>query len=92
MMLAQFHDTPDQMVLQVSGRLAKGWVEELEVCWRAERKKSPVRRFSVDLRGVTFIDKSGERLLRVMHRDGATFLVGGLLVEEVINQITGGSK
>lgn len=75
-------------MLQVSGRLAEGWVSELEECWRARRDKS----ISVDLRSVTFIDESGERLLRRMHREGATFLAEGLLIREVINQITGGSK
>jgi len=87
-MLARFREIDGRTVLQVSGRLAAGWVTELEQCWRSGGKK----RISVDLRGVTFIDESGERLLRRMHREGATFLAEGLLVREVVNQITGGSK
>lgn len=88
MMLARFREINGRTVLQVSGRLGDGWVTELEECWRAR----PDKRISVDLRGVTFIDLSGERLLRRMHREGATFLAEGLLIREVVNQITGGSK
>ena len=61
---------------------------ELEQCWSSRGNKH----ISVDLRGVTFIDESGEHLLRRMHREGATFQVGGLLVQEVVNQITGGAR
>ena len=88
MMLARFDRIDGRPVLQVNGRLAAEWVRELEECWRSGQNKQIL----VDLRGVTFIDESGERLLRRMHRDGATFLSGGLLVREVVNQITGGSK
>jgi len=88
MMRAQFLEIEGHPVLQVCGRLAEGWVQELEDFWRAGKKDH----ISVDLRGVTFIDESGARLLRRMYRDGATFLAGGVLVREVVNQITGGSK
>lgn len=88
MMLARVNQIDGHPVLQVSGRLAAGWVRELEQFWHGEQNK----RILVDLRGVTFIDESGERLLRRMHRDGARFLSGGLLVREVVDQITGGSK
>jgi hypothetical protein len=92
MMKAQFQEHDDEVILQVCGRVAEGWVEELERCWRAEKASHPAARFSVDLRCVTFIDHAGERLLGLMHRDGATFLAAGLLTQEVVNQITGGSK
>jgi anti-anti-sigma regulatory factor len=88
MMLACFREIDGRTVLQVSGRLGDRWVTELEEYWGARREKS----ISVDLRGVTFIDESGERLLRRMYREGATFQAEGLLVREVVNQITGGSK
>ena len=88
MMLAQIREIDGRTVLQVCGRLADRWVDELDELWRAGGQKN----ISVDLRGVTFIDESGERLLRQMHREGASFLAEGLLVREVVNQITGGSK
>lgn len=89
MMKAQIRDTGDQVVLQVCGRLTEGWVAELERCWQAARTNQPDRRFSVDLRGVTFVDQAGERLLRSMHRDGASLLAAGLHVQEIVTQIIG---
>lgn len=93
MMKAQIRETGDRVTLQVCGRLtSEGWVGELAKCWQAARLKYPDRPIVVDLRGVTFVDQAGERLLESMHRDGATFLAAGLLIQEVVNQITGGAK
>lgn len=91
MMKAQFDEHDNVVTLRVCGRLAEGWVLELDRCWNMARAAhaGPI---SVDLRGVTFIDHLGEDLLRRMHHDGATFLAAGLLNQEVVNQITGGSK
>ena len=92
MMKAQVRDDSDPVVLQVCGRIAESWAAELRRYWYAAKADHPGRPFSVDLRWVTFIDPSGEELLREMHRDGATFQAAGLLIQEVVNQITGGSK
>jgi hypothetical protein len=92
MMKAQFHKRGDLLTIQVFGRLVNGWVEELEKCWTAARTSHPEARFAVDLRGVSFVDHAGERLLRSMHSDGATFQAAGLLVQDVVNHIIGGSK
>lgn len=92
MLKAQYCELGDQVVLQVCGRLAEGWVAELEQSWRTAKANYPDHRLSVDLRGVTFIDQKGESLLRSMHRDGASFQASGLLIQEVVHQITGSSK
>jgi len=87
---AQAREDGEDVTIQVCGRLADEWVEELEGSWRDARARHPAARFSIDLRCVTFIDHDGERLLTLMHRDGATFLASGLLTQEVVNQVTGG--
>jgi hypothetical protein len=92
MMKAQFQERGDLVTIQVCGRLVNGWVQELEKCWTAARTSHPEARFAVDLRGVSFVDHAGELLLREMHSNGATFLAAGLLVQDVVNHITGGSK
>jgi len=51
-----------------------------------------MQKLAVDLRGVTFIDPAGEQLLKSMHRDGASFLATGLLIQEIVNQITGSAR
>ncbi len=85
-MKAQFRERDGEVVLQVSGRLAEDWVEELEKSWGEHKTKR------VDLCGVSFVDPAGRRLLEKMHREGAKFTACGLLVREVVDQITGGSK
>ncbi len=92
MMKAQLDEHAGELTLKVCGRLADGWVEELANCWRAARAKHPSAPISVDLRSVTFIDPAGEALLRRMHAEGAKFLAAGLWNQEVVNQVTGGSK
>ncbi len=85
-MKAQFREHDGEIVLQVCGRLAEGWVNELERSWREHRANL------VDLRGVSFVDPAGRKLLQRMHREGARFMASGLLVQEVIDQVTGGQK
>ena len=92
MMKVQVRDSEDAVVLQVCGRVAGCWVPELEKCWQGAHEGRPKSKFAVDLRGVTFIDSQGEALLRSMHHEGARFLVAGLLIQEIIDQITGSSK
>ena len=85
-MKAQFRERDGEIVLQVCGRLVEGWVDELEKSWRENRTTQ------VDLRCVSFVDSAGRRLLQRMHREGARFLASGVLVQEVVAQVTGGSK
>lgn len=87
-MKAQVEESLGAVTLRVCGRLAEGWVDELDKCWR-DARSAHTGPIAVDLRCVTFIDHSGEALLRRMYGDGATFLAAGLLTREVVNQVTG---
>lgn len=87
MMRAQVSSTADHVTLQVSGRLAEGWVPELETCWHAARIEYPGSKILVDLKHVTFIDDKGRSLLERMHRDGATFAAAGLMTRAIIDNI-----
>jgi anti-anti-sigma regulatory factor len=92
MMKAQLDEHDGKLTLNVCGRLAEGWIQELEQCWRTARGAHPSGVIWVDLCSVTFIDHAGEALLRRMHQEGAKFLAAGLWNQEVVNQVTGGSK
>jgi len=87
MMRAQLSSTGDRVTLKVCGRLAEGWVPELENCWRSARIEHPEGKILVDLQGVTFIDDKGRSLLERMHRAGATFAAAGLLTRAIIDNI-----
>jgi hypothetical protein len=46
----------------------------------------------VDLNEVTFIDRNGERLLRMLARDGAQFTASGIYTMRVLDQVTAKSR
>ncbi|MEW6544272.1 MAG: hypothetical protein AB1411_11745 [Nitrospirota bacterium] len=73
--------------LEIEGRLAGPWVEELDRCWRAvaERERS---RLMVDLAGVTFIDREGKALLAKMWQQGAEIHAAGCLTRCIVEDIT----
>ena len=87
MMRAQVDSVGDRVTLKVCGRLAEGWVPELETCWHAARIDHPGGKILVDLKHVTFIDDKGRSLLERMHREGATFAAAGLLTRAIIDKI-----
>src|SRR5229473_3417312 len=77
----------------VQGRLVGPWVSELRTTWKRAHKNQDNRTCIVDLNDVTFIDKSGERLLRAMSKKGAQLIARGLYVRHVLEQLkTGGRR
>jgi ABC-type transporter Mla MlaB component len=87
MMRAQVSSVGNRITLHVFGRLAEGYVPELESCWRSAQTDHPGGKILVDLQNVTFIDDKGRSLLERMHRDGATFAAAGLLTRAIIDKI-----
>jgi anti-anti-sigma regulatory factor len=87
MMKIQMKEFDDQLTLQVEGRLAGAFVPELENCWQAARANQPNRKISVDLKGVTCIDRAGRSLLQLMHTDGVGFLRAGLGIQDILEQV-----
>ncbi|MFZ5861755.1 MAG: STAS domain-containing protein [Nitrospirota bacterium] len=61
-------DEAGTAVIQVEGKLAGPWVKELEDSWRSVEGEQG-RKVLVDLTAVSFIDETGEELLRTMHRE-----------------------
>ncbi|HEY3823586.1 MAG TPA: STAS domain-containing protein [Bryobacteraceae bacterium] len=87
MMKIQTKEVGGVLILEVEGRLAGAFVPELERCWQAARAEQPARRISVDLKGVTCIDRSGRYLLQSMHGYGVGFLRAGLAVQDTLDEI-----
>ena len=76
--------------LQLEGRLAGPWVEELERSWTSalnQRDKRPIR---IDLSAVTFVDTEGKNLLKRLYRGGARFTASGCLTNCIVEEITRG--
>ena len=82
------HDDPQSLSFQLEGRLAGPYVDELADCWQrtlAGRRRPVVR---VELGGVTFVDAAGKALLVRLHRAGAELVASGILMREVVAEVT----
>ena len=79
-------DEAGTAVIQVEGKLAGPWVKELEECWRSVAADQP-RPVRVDLTAVSFIDESGEALLRTMHRERVELKARGCFTTCLIQTI-----
>ncbi len=78
MFRVSYSDAADGQRWSLHGRLAGPWVEEMRSCWKYARARAPLARAIVDLKQVTFIDPSGERLLAEMRSNGAELIVAGV--------------
>jgi anti-anti-sigma regulatory factor len=76
----------------VQGRLVGPWINELRTAWKRAHRSEDKRACIVDLNDVTFIDKSGERLLRAMCKKGAQLIARGLYIKHVLEQLKTGGK
>jgi len=71
----------------VQGSLVGPWVSELRTTWKRALRSHDKRACIIDLNDVTFIDKSGERLLRAISKKGAQLIAGGMYVKHVVEQL-----
>jgi hypothetical protein len=70
------------------GHLAGPWVPELHDFWEQTRRGVDLRAV-VDLSDVTFIDESGERLLREMRTNGVEFVAAGVDTKHLLENLRG---
>ena len=82
--------TDRRWILQ--GHLVGPWVGELRAAWKRAARSHDRRACIIDLNDVTFIDKSGERLLRAMSKKGAQLLARGLYIKHVLEQLKAGKR
>jgi anti-anti-sigma regulatory factor len=76
----------------VQGRLVGPWVSELRANWKKAHRIQDKRACVIDLNDVTFIDKSGERLLRAISKKGAQLVAKGLYVKHLLEQLKSGGR
>ena len=81
---------PAETILELEGKLAGPWIEELENCWRkAIHSDRPI---SVMLCAVTFIDDKGRDLLVKMYRQGAELVAEGCMNKAIVEEIIRGER
>jgi outer membrane protein TolC len=83
-----FSETPSEERWVLHGRLTGPWVRELRACWKKNHGRDKQRACIVDLSEITFIDKRGERLLRLLVREGAQCIATGVYIKHVLEQLT----
>ena len=76
----------------IEGRLVGPWVGELRTCWKKRHAAQNGRACTVDLSGVTFIDKGGQRLLRTIAKEGTQFIAAGVYIKHVLDQLKPNGK
>jgi anti-anti-sigma regulatory factor len=78
--------TPEEEKWILQGRLVGLWVSELRRIWKKTHRADDNLKCIVDLNEVTSIDKTGERLLQTMSKQGAQFIATGVYIKYVLQQ------
>ena len=71
----------------LEGRLVYPWVSELKSSWTKTEIARRERKCVVDLTAVTFIDKSGEKVLTELSKEGAELIATGVYTRHVVHNI-----
>jgi anti-anti-sigma regulatory factor len=71
----------------LEGRLVHPWISELKSSWTKTETARRERKCVVDLTAVTFIDKSGEKVLAELSKEGAEFIAAGVYTRHVVDNI-----
>jgi outer membrane protein TolC len=88
MLKISFSEIPTEEKWILDGRLTEPWVRELRTSWKRNRRTAKERACIVDLKEITFVDKSGERLLRAMVREGAQCVTSGIYIKHILENLT----
>ena len=80
-------ETPTEQKWTVEGRLVHPWISELKSIWTKTKIARRARKCVVDLNGVTFIDKNGEKVLAEFSKQGAELIATGCYTRHVVHNI-----
>jgi anti-anti-sigma regulatory factor len=80
-------ETPSEQKWTVEGRLVHPWISELKSTWTRTETARRERKCVVDLTGVTFIDKNGEKVLAELSKQGAELIATGCYTRDVVHNI-----
>jgi anti-anti-sigma regulatory factor len=85
-------NTTKEELWTLQGRLVAPYVKELNANWKRAHRTTQGRKCIVNLHDVTFIDKSGERMLRCMFNQGAQLVASDVYVKQVLDRLRGKSN
>src|SRR5260370_26795862 len=87
MLKISFSETPSEERWILHGRLAAPSIREFRAAWKKHHQNDGQRACLVDLDDVTFIDKSGMRLVRMPAKAGARYNPRAVETKHVIEQL-----
>jgi outer membrane protein TolC len=82
-----FSEIPTEEKWILEGRLTEPWVRELRTSWKRNHRTAEERACIVDLNEITFVDKSGKRLLCAMVREGAQCIASGTYIKHILENL-----
>lgn len=85
MLKISIQDDRDTATLKVEGKVVGPWAAELHRVWGTFRPSLGIKKFCLDMRGVTFIDKDGTKTLRhILRRTDAEILADDPLTRQFV--------
>jgi hypothetical protein len=71
---------PRAVTMKLEGRVVGSWVDEVRRAWRSLDSSWGLKKLNLDLRGVSFVDSEGRRLMQeIYEKTGAAFLTNSPL-------------
>lgn len=87
MLRITIHDDADAETIQLEGKIAGPWVEELMRTWQSVSPSLNGKKLQLDLRSVAFVDVNGTKLLREIYQNAnARFLADSPLTRYFAEQ------
>ena len=88
MLRISINDQKPMATLTVEGKLVGPWAMELGKTWHGLCAPLGRRRLRLDLRGVTFVDASGTRILKeIVKATGAELFADSPLTQQFANRV-----
>ena len=87
MLKITIHNHPWLQTLELEGKLAGPWVEELDRCWHDMLANQGEPALRIDLTGVTYVDAAGKACLANLLRRGVTFVAADCLMQSIVDEL-----
>ena len=84
MLKVTLNTSENGIILILEGRLCGACASEAERAWRGVLANAGAQQISVDLVGVSYVDRDGETLLQDMLEQGATVRVAGVWMDHLL--------
>jgi len=92
MLKITLHDSAEELCFRLEGRLSGAWVTELRQCWLTAQSTVGLRKTTLDLGEVDFVDADGQSLIGEMHGHGVALKAVTPLIRALVQEIERASR